>query len=304
MVSRNYCFTINNPTALLDFTVHANVKYAVYQAEIGEEGTNHFQGYIELRRPQRLTWIKNNLDGFEGAHLEPRHGSARQASDYAMKVDTRVEGPWIYGEMYGQGERMDVVELKNDINAGKTDLELWDNHPLAYLRFHRAIDKVRTLKKIDRNWEMENTYVYGPPGVGKSYYCNERMPGAYWKVPEKWWDGYMGGDVILDEFNGYITWTELLRLLDRYPMMVQPKGTYVNFTAKKIMLTSNKLPSELYTPNGHPLKALTRRFRTFVYFSSNRVFQEFDNYEEFNAATAHLTVPDFVRGDIDAAYRQ
>lgn len=42
----NWCFTINNPEGLLDFDTLPPHKYCVYQEEIGENGTLHFQGYV------------------------------------------------------------------------------------------------------------------------------------------------------------------------------------------------------------------------------------------------------------------
>lgn len=294
MVSRNYCFTNYLVEQLLDFSDVPNVKYAIYQLEMCPETNRlHFQGYLELIKPQRYTWIQNNIPGFEGCHLEPRHGSAAQARDYCSKKDgTEIEGPWTYGEMYGQGERMDIAQLKMDVDNNKTDLELWDSHPLAFLRFQKAIQHVRQLKSKTRNWEMENTYIYGAPGLGKSFYADTQLPGAYWKQPGKWWCNYLGEDVILDEFNGYLTWTELLRILDRYPMQVETKGGQVQFLAHKVALTTNKLPSELYSALGHPLLALTRRFKRWIYFYESQLFHEYDNYTAFNDATKHLAAVD------------
>lgn len=44
--AKNWCFTINNPTGLLDFESFPPIKYAVYQEEVGKKGNYHFQGYV------------------------------------------------------------------------------------------------------------------------------------------------------------------------------------------------------------------------------------------------------------------
>jgi len=81
------------------------VRYCTGQLEEGEQGLHrHLQGYLELSKPQRLSWLKAQLSGT--AHWEPRRGTREQARDYARKSDTRVEGPWEYGDWQagGRGE--------------------------------------------------------------------------------------------------------------------------------------------------------------------------------------------------------
>lgn len=82
--SRNYCFTLNNPSAQLDFAADPRVTYWCYQEEIGDSGTHHFQGYIELMHPLSIRAIKR-IDGMSRAHLEVRRGTAAQAKAYCQK---------------------------------------------------------------------------------------------------------------------------------------------------------------------------------------------------------------------------
>jgi len=49
--ARFWCFTLNNPDGNLDVDLAIPaVRYAVWQLEVGEEGTEHFQGYLELEK--------------------------------------------------------------------------------------------------------------------------------------------------------------------------------------------------------------------------------------------------------------
>lgn len=76
-------FTINNPQEEDKPQLQEGLKYIVWQKERGEkEETVHYQGYIELSAPRRLTWIKNNIAWLARAHLEKRRGTALQAIDY------------------------------------------------------------------------------------------------------------------------------------------------------------------------------------------------------------------------------
>lgn len=71
---RNWVFTLNNPffalTPEIDF-VGSPVSFMAWQLEIGAEGTEHYQGYIELDRPCSLLQM-HQLGGamLLGAHFE------------------------------------------------------------------------------------------------------------------------------------------------------------------------------------------------------------------------------------------
>ena len=84
--SAYWCFTINNPNetdySQLDFGSWNCVKEAVYNLEMGEEGTPHLQGYIGLTRHKTLAWMKRKITR---AHLEKRKGTREQAILYCLK---------------------------------------------------------------------------------------------------------------------------------------------------------------------------------------------------------------------------
>ena len=117
--ARTWVFTINNPESPLDFSDKEAVRYCVYQEETGENGTRHYQGYLELTRTHTLNMLKK-LKGFERAHFEQRRGSRDQARQYAMKEDTRVAGPWEHGVWVrsGQGNRTDLDTVRRSIAEG------------------------------------------------------------------------------------------------------------------------------------------------------------------------------------------
>ena len=116
MTSRRWCFTLNNPERD-DLVFPDNVRYAVWQRESGEQGTEHLQGYFELAKPQRLSWCKNVIPR---AHFEIARGTRDQARDYCRKSDTRVAGPFEFGEWKngGQGSRTDLNAVKALIDDG------------------------------------------------------------------------------------------------------------------------------------------------------------------------------------------
>ncbi len=51
----------------------------------------------------------------------------------------------------------------------------------------------------------------------------------------------------------------LLKLLDRYPYMVEVKGGYRQFLAKTVIITCPKHPEECYAEAGEDIEQLLRR---------------------------------------------
>lgn len=112
---------------------------------------------------------------------------------------------------------------------------------------------------------MERSVVvyYGPTGTGKSRSAwAEAGLDAYPKDPRsKFWDGYQSHrNVVIDEYRGAIDISHLLRWFDRYPVLVEVKGSSVVLSADRIWITSNLHPDSWY-PEIDPLTlaALKRR---------------------------------------------
>lgn len=114
------------------------IRYVVFQLEVGELGTPHFQGYIELTRPQRFTWLRSN---FAAARYAERRGLRDEARSYAMKEDTRTAGPWEYGDFNsgGAGRRTDLSSLVETCKTGSLK-RVADEHPEMVIRYPRYFD--------------------------------------------------------------------------------------------------------------------------------------------------------------------
>lgn len=112
---------------------------------------------------------------------------------------------------------------------------------------------------------MERTvYVFwGDTGTGKSRRAwDEAGLSAYPKSPStKFWDGYQDQKhVVIDEFRGDIGISHMLRWLDRYPVLVETKGSGIVLSASTIWITSNISPSNWYpTLDADTTAALLRR---------------------------------------------
>lgn len=280
--SKYWLLTVNNPTEPLTFQDEWGVEFAIWQLERGEAGTPHYQIYVAYKNRKKLVTVKNH---FPTAHCETRRGSHQEAKTYCSKEDSRVEGPWEYGNdtgiPSGRGARTDLLAVKRALDEGASEESLWDDNFEQCCKYYRAFERYRAIK-LNHSNEVPNVIViYGPTGTGKSHYCYEKYPNAYWKFQGQWWDGYNGQrDVIIDEFYGWLPWSFLLRLLDHYPFRVETKGGSMTWMGKNIVLTSNSKPRDWYKDTIN-ISPLARRINKFIYMPTREQHVEYDSYDEF-----------------------
>lgn len=140
MTSRAWVFTYNNPNGDLN-TEFTDLRYTIWQLERGESGTYHFQGYAEFKKPIRLAACKRWLSS---AHWEPRRGTPTQAKEYASKEDTRIAGPWEFGEQGGaQGKRTDLDEFREAVIRGEGDDTLLRDHIDVVAKYPKLAGTIR-----------------------------------------------------------------------------------------------------------------------------------------------------------------
>jgi len=306
--SRNWCFTLNNPEEG-EFIMPSNLKLLIANREIGNSGTPHFQGYVEFNTSVALSHLRNwNGRG----HYEIRKGDQSQAIRYCLKdflnddgtpalaFDVSLEALAAFGlvcsgldtsqalstflDNLGKKEPTKLQQLKTLIDQGYTEKEIADYDFDTWCRSHRALQAYRLLCVTPRTWPMEVIVLYGPPGTGKSKYCMDNYPTAYWKQSGKWWDNYGREEtVVLDDFYAWLRWDVLLRLCDRYPLLVETKGGQCQFASKRIVITSNQEPQLWYksVPN---YDAFVRRVSTWIYMGAGNSTMIFTEYRDFQRA--------------------
>lgn len=135
------CFTVNNPTLSPDefkasLEAAERIRYAIFQLEEGENGTPHYQGYVEYSSPQRFSYFHNNV---ARCHCETRRGTREQARDYCKKEESRKEGPWEVGEWQagGSGSRTDLTGIINACKTGSLK-RVAEEHPEGILRYSKG----------------------------------------------------------------------------------------------------------------------------------------------------------------------
>lgn len=259
MSSRRFCFTWNNPPQNeIDFESMRSFKYASWQRERGESGTEHLQGYVELSASVRWKHLQCVLGT---AHIEISRGSRQQARDYTRKEESRISGPWECGVFTGQGERSDLTEIKRKLDEGVDESTIAEEHFGSWCRNRKSFMAYKALKSVKRNFKSRVVVLWGPPGTGKTFYAHQQGP--VYMINSKsypWFDNYNGIDnVLFDDFYGWVPFHHFLTLLDAYPCQVQVKGGFVNWCPKTIFITSNRAPNTWYTDPNLEQQALMRR---------------------------------------------
>ncbi len=256
---RCWVFTVNNPSESAQELVervgaNTGVRYCVCQLEQGLHGTVHLQGYLEFGDSVRFNHVRDIMvhDGL-AAHVEARRGTREQAREYCLKDDTRVPGeePAEYGDFVsrGQGRRSDIDDAVDCIKSGCTTKELAESHSVAFVKFHRGFSVLKSTIQPSRSAALgvRVLLLIGPTGTGKTRYVFERHADVYSKPGGSWYDGYDGQDVCLfDDYSGDLPLAHLLQVLDRYPLTVPVKGSFVTWMPSLIYLTSNVHPRNWY----------------------------------------------------------
>jgi len=257
---------------LLQRSTECRLVYAIWQLEqCSTTGRVHFQGFFKFSRSIRRTALSDacTAAGYPGIHLEAVRSSEQACIKYCSKDDTRLDGPWEFGDRPADASAKrsaKLSELYASIDSGVSSLEMFKNRRFSSQAQYRLIrDYEFVTRKPQRDSTVApNVVVYfGPSGSGKSRRVFGEFPDAYRFIPcgdksVQWFDGYSGERVvIIDDLKDHaIPYLYLLQLLDRYPMQVQVKGSMVPLLATEWHITSAMTPEEWF-----PLQEVDELYR-------------------------------------------
>lgn len=245
---RHYCITFfNEPKIEEDLKDY--VRYLIYGEEIcPTTGKKHWQGYVELTKPCRISMIKKIFND-NTVHCESRQGTRDQARAYCQKDGKFVElGKWISG----QGHRSDLEGIVSQLKSGTKLSEVMMENPKLYCQYRNGLKDIAAevaKKKAQEIRNVEVELIVGETGQRKTWNTYHENKGAFLinAYDMKWWDGYDGEEtIIIDDYDNDVPVTKLLKLLDSYPVRLDLKGsfTYANWT--KVIITSNLTVDEIH----------------------------------------------------------
>lgn len=226
------------------------------QLELSESGFLHWQVMVAFSRSVRLKAVRDTFGPF---HCELSR--SRAADEYVWKENTRVPNTQfeIGKKSIKRNSKRDWDDIRECAERNEFDRIPSD----VYIRCYSQLRRIATDSLRPTPIERVVTVHWGPTGTGKSHTAWEHLGlDSYPKDPRsKFWDGYRGQEhVIVDEFRGGIDIGHILRWTDKYPVLVEVKGSSVVLKATKIIFTSNLHPRDWY-PNldEETIAALLRR---------------------------------------------
>lgn len=243
-----------------------NACYIAGQRELSDGGFDHWQIVAYYANKVRMGTVK--ADFARTAHCEPTRSQA--ARDYVWKDDTAVEGTrFELGELpFRRNSKTDWEAVYNAAKCGS-----YDPIPArVIIQHYRNIKQITADNLVPAEIETSAIVYWGPTGVGKSRRAwFEAGMDAYPKDPRtKWWDGYRNQQhCVIDEFRGDIDIAHMLRWLDRYPCLIEQKGTTTVKSFKKIWITSNIPPEEWYPTLDFQTKDALLRRLTVINMTEN-----------------------------------
>jgi len=248
-------------------------RYMVIGYEVcPDTGRKHLQGYVAWENPRSLQKFQQDI-GLKRFHYESTRGNPLQASDYCKK-DGKF---WEFGTLPTQGERTDWQKAVNDLNNGNDIITVVSEQP-QLLPAIRSLEKYKTLLSKSTHRDVKVIFLIGSPGTGKTRWAWENYPDLYTKPEGHWWDGYSGQKtILLDDYQGDISYTQFLKILDRYPINLPIKGGFTPAVYDTIIITSNTNYSRWYSDQAP--NAIARRIHEIKnldteYNNASQIHQE------------------------------
>lgn len=227
-------------------TGNDNLVWLRGQQEIGESGNRHWQLFAAFKSKVRRNTV---ISCIGNGHWEPSRSEA--AEDYVWKEETRVDGTQfeLGQKAFKRNSPTDWARVVNLAKENKVAVIL-DQEPEI------AVKHYKTFKQIAVDYLVCppnlpgpcGKWIYGPPGVGKSYWVREQWGSdLYIKAQNKWWDGYRGQKfVLLDDFDAKVLGHYLKIWTDAYAFTAETKGGTIQIRPDLFIITSNYKPEDLF----------------------------------------------------------
>lgn len=262
--AKSWCYTLNNPTdtELCQLIAFEARKHRA-ALEVGEGGTKHVQGFITWLRAYRLGQL---------AKLVPRaHWEVARcidAANYCTKGEIIID---VDNHKRGKEKETVTQQVWAAVAAGESKADFASRGPSLPAMKHFALAREWAADK-PRECPPEVHWRWGPAGSGKTRWAYDNFPASdVWVSSEAaYFTGYENQRVaILDEVRpgkGSFTDEQLLRLLDRYPMVVRTFYGVRQWNSAVIVVTSPYHPRSWGTVGGTDCiaKQLERRCTTIT----------------------------------------
>ena len=264
---RGWCFTLNNYTDD-EYTslLGAVCTYIIIGKEIAPTTlTPHLQGYIYFKEKKSTAGVRRLCTR---AHWLSAKGDSNANFTYCSKEGNFAERGIIPVSQKRKGE-LEVERFQNAwVNAKSGN---FDEIPCdIMIRFYRTIKEIRKdhMVRIPDLEQLSGVWICGLAGCGKSRRARVEYPEAYFKMCNKWWDGYQGeSHVIIDDFGREhkVLGHHLKIWADRYAFLAETKGGAIMIRPKFIVVTTQYRIETIFDDQ-ETADAIRRRFTVINMF--------------------------------------
>lgn len=279
---KNWVFTLNNPTVedLVNLrSLQDKCSWLIYGKETSASGTKHYQGACVLVTKKRISTMKTWLPR---AHWEHMKGEPSDSLAYCSKEDKSPVTHGVIPLPKGAAGGFATKDIYSSALAlakeGKLD-EIPANLRVLHYRTWSLIKKEHMVFPDDLDG-LAGVWYYGPAGAGKSRQARVDFPSSYLKMANKWWDGYQDEEtVLIDDLDKKhdVLGHHLKIWGDRYAFLAETKGGATAIRPKKIVITSQYHPNDIWADE-ETRAAILRRYKVTHFGAANHLFPQDTSY--------------------------
>ncbi len=238
-----------------------------------QTGRKHWQCYIHYPNAKSFKSIKT---AFATAHIEKARGTPQENKNYCAKEGGPVHET---GVLPRPGSRSDIAAFAATIQSGATDAAILEEHVSCFVRYGRAIGRIRNAacpSTLTYNETLRVLCWWGPSGSGKTRaalaYAADSLVYEPLSLKPMWFDGYNPSAhsvLLLDDFRGdNLSLSVFLRLIDKYRRQWPVKGGSVTSNWNTILITADTHPNMWYpSPDRNVTLQVTRRINEVTHLT-------------------------------------
>lgn len=237
--------------------------YICVTAELHQDGTPHLHCQLQLLKDSDI--VNERQFDYGSFHCNIQKTIGSESWNKYIKKDGSFTELGSFVDIYKSSKKRTKQELNKLINDTSM-VDLVDQGIISmfnYTQIENAKIKYNLAKvQVPNILEERKCYwIYGEPGIGKTYWVRSRYPTIYVKPQNKWWDGYASEDsVLIDDFDCSQLGHLIKIWADKYSFNAEIKGSTIKPLYSKLFLTSNYLPYEIWKDDSMLSTAVSRRF--------------------------------------------
>ncbi len=221
-----------------------------------ESDGKHLHAYVEFNRKLDVTDPRHfDFDGFHPNIGQDKSYGKKSAKSSKIDIIRYVikDGDYVeYGidaKKYLECAKSKKAYVDEKLVKGEMTLvEAVEEYPHLIHEYGKlkanlqAFRSDKSTQYINANEYIKKlcVWVWGRPGIGKSFGVRKWFKNIYNKMDNKWWNNYRGEEtVLIDDFDNKELFHELKIWADNYLFDAEIKGGYITPNIKNFIVTSN-----------------------------------------------------------------